>query len=267
VEPLGSSGNDLVGGTRQPRLHRAELRSLMLEAGRAILLERGLQTQASSLTFKAALDRVAADTGLQFSNASIIGRIWKDQREFRLEVLNSFASIDYRSEIDAVVAAIAPVLADSDLSTEASRSAAIREVCRVGGARHVQALRDSSTFALWIGIWSIAASSDSTTEQRELHEALMDGYEVINSHFEEAFGALMDILMVRVREPLTVRQFADAVGALVEGCSIRDRVTEGMAHIMRPTGPDGQMQEWTTFSIGLVALATEFFEPIPSSGP
>ena len=267
MEPLESDEHDLVEGPRQPRLHRAELQSLLLDAGRTILLERGLQTQASSLTFKAALDRVTADTGLRFSNASIIGRIWKDQRAFRLDVLNSFASIDYRSEIDVVVAAIAPVLADSDLSTEASRSAAIREVCRVGGAQHVEALRDSPTFALWIGIWSIAASSDSSAERRELHEALMVGYEAINSHFEEAFGALMDILMVQVRKPLTVRQFADAVGALVEGCSIRERVTQGMAHIMRPTGPDGQLQEWTTFSIGLVALATEFFEPIPSSGP
>jgi hypothetical protein len=248
-------------------LHRAELRSYLLDAGRSILLERGLQTQASSLTFKAALSRVEADTGLQFSNASIIGRIWKDQREFRLEVLNTFASVDFRSEIDAVVSAIAPVLAESDLSTEASRAAALRELCRVGGARHVQALRDSSTFALWIGIWSIAASSDSSAEQRELHEALMEGYEAINSHFEDAFGALMDILMVQIRKPFTVRQFADAVGALVEGCSLRDRIIDGMANIMRPTGPDGQMQEWTTFSIGLVALATEFFEPVPSSSP
>jgi len=74
----------------------------------------------------------------------------------------------------------------------------------------------------------------------------------------------MDLLMVQVRKPLTVRQFADAVGALVEGCSLRDRVTEGMANIIRATGPDGQMQEWTTFSIGLVALANEFFEPVPS---
>ena len=74
----------------------------------AILFDRGLQTQASSLTFKAALERVAADTGLRFSNASVIGRIWDDQRQFRLDVLKSFASIDFRSEIDAVVAAIAP---------------------------------------------------------------------------------------------------------------------------------------------------------------
>ncbi len=131
----------------------------------------------------------------------------------------------------------------------------------------MQALRDSSTFALWIGIWSIAASSDSSAEQLELHEALVEGYEAINSHFEDAFGVLMDLLKVRVREPLTVRQFADAVGALVEGCSIRDRVTDGMANIMRATGPDGQMQAWTTFSIGLVGLAMEFFEPIPSSRP
>jgi hypothetical protein len=245
-------------------LQRAELRSVLLDAGRAILLERGLQTQASSLTFKAALDRVEADTGLRFSNASVIGRIWKDQREYRLAVLNTIASVDFRSEIDAVVAAISPVLADSDLSTEESRSTAIREVCRVGGARHVEALRDSSTLALWIGIWSIAASSDSSAEQRELHEALKKGYEVINSHFEDAFGYLMGLLMVQVREPLTVRQFADAVGALVEGYSLRVRVTEGSTNIMRATGPDGQMQEWTAFSIGMVALVAEFFEPIPS---
>ncbi len=131
----------------------------------------------------------------------------------------------------------------------------------------MEALRDSSTFALWIGIWSISASSDSSTEQRELHEALMKGYEVINSHFEDAFWGLMDLLRVQVRKPLTVRQFADAVGALVEGYSLRDRVTEGTGNIMRPTGPDGQMQEWTAFSIGMVALVTEFFEPIPSSSP
>jgi hypothetical protein len=254
-----------VGDVRQQRLHRDELRSLLMDAGRAILLDHGLQTQASSLTFKAALDRAAADTGLRFSNASIIGRIWKDQREFRLDVLTSFASIDFRSEIDAVIAAISPVLAESDLSTEASRAIALREVCRVGGARHVEALRDSSTFALWIGIWSIAASSNSPRERLALHEALVDEYEVINGHFEGAFGHLMDLLHVQVRQPLTVRQFADAVGALVEGCSLRNRVTEGMASIMRATGPNGQMQEWTTFSIGLVALANEFFEPIPSS--
>ena len=98
MEPIDFGGDGLEVGARQPRLHRAELRSLLLDAGRAILLERGLQTQASSLTFKAALNRVQADTGLQFSNASIIGRIWKDQRQFRLEVLNTFASVDFRSE-------------------------------------------------------------------------------------------------------------------------------------------------------------------------
>jgi hypothetical protein len=64
VEPLEFSGDGLEGGSRQPRLPRAELRSLLLDAGRAILLERGLQTEASSLTFKAALNRVQADTGL-----------------------------------------------------------------------------------------------------------------------------------------------------------------------------------------------------------
>ena len=249
-----------MGDKHRPRLSRDRLRSLLLDSGRAIVLDHGLQTQASSLTFKAALDRAEADTG---SDSECIDHWPHLERPAGVPAgCSDLLCISrLRSEIDAVVAAISPVLLKSDLSTEESRATALREVCRVGGARHVEALRNSSTFALWIGIWSIAASSDSPTERLELYEALVDEYEAINGHFEDAFEHLMDLLKVQVQKPLTVRQFADAVGALVEGCSLRDRVTEGMTSIMRPTGPNGQMQEWTTFSIGLVALGNKFSSP------
>jgi hypothetical protein len=250
---------------RQPRLQRAELHTLMLGAGRSILLDRGLRTQATSLTFKDALERVSADTGYRFTNASIIGRIWKDQSDYQLEVLTSIASEDFRSEVDVVIDAVSAVLAGVDLSSRSSRAVALREVCRVGGAANVEALRRSAAWSLWIGIWSIAASSGSSTERRQLQSALTRGYEAVNRQSEAAFGDLMGLLAIRARAPLTVRQFSDAVGALAEGCSLRDRVNEDMAGIMRPTGPDGQEQEWTVFAIGLAALADEFFEPVEDS--
>jgi hypothetical protein len=251
---------------RRPRVARAELRNLMLDAGRSILLEQGLRIRTSSLTFKDARERVEADTGIRFTNASFIGRLWADQEEYRQDVLMSIASDDFRSEIDPVALAVVDVLGRSDLSTEAGRTMAMREICRVGGAVHVDALRRSNGWSLWIGIWSIAASSDDPVERARLQDALRDGYAVLNQGFEDAFGGLMLLLGLRVREPLTVRQFSNAVGALVEGCSLRELIQGEMEGILRPTGPDGKDQEWTVFAIGLAALAQEFFEPVPMPG-
>jgi hypothetical protein len=40
-----------------------------------------------------------------------------------------------------------------------------------------------------------------------------------------------------------------------------------MNGIMRPTGPDGEEQEWTLFGLALEALAYEFFELDPDWVP
>jgi hypothetical protein len=67
---------------------------------------------------------------------------------------------------------------------------------------------------------------------------------------------------------LTVRQFTIAVAALAEGCVLRDRVdSKHMSGIMRPTGPSGQMQEWTLFGLALEALSGAFFELDPEWSP
>jgi len=36
---------------------------------------------------------------------------------------------------------------------------------------------------------------------------------------------------------------------------------------MRPTGPNGEPQEWNLFSIGLEGLVWQFIEPIPRWRP
>ena len=91
----------------------------------------------------------------------------------------------------------------------------------------------------------------------------MQSYDAINQDGEEAFGSLMTLFGYRIKEPLTVPQFLNAVGALSEGCSLRDRVDNEMLGIVRPTGPHGEDQQWTIFGIGLHALVLEFFELDP----
>lgn len=37
--------------------------------------------------------------------------------------------------------------------------------------------------------------------------------------------------------------------------------------VTRPTGPDGQEQEWSLFAVGLEGLIQQFFEPDPALSP
>jgi hypothetical protein len=79
----------------------------------------------------------------------------------------------------------------------------------------------------------------------------------------ELYGALIDVLGLRVRAPLSLRQFTVSVGALVEGCALRQGADKDVGTILRPTGPDGSLQEWTLFGVGLEALALQYLEIDP----
>jgi hypothetical protein len=249
---------------RRPRHSREELRALLLTAGRSILLDEGLGTGADALTFKGAFDRVQAETGVKLTNASVIGRVWGNLDDYQTDVLVELASDTSRSNVPEVAELVAEVLATSDLSTSAARSAALSEVCRAVGEALSDALRHSSSWSVWINLWATAVSSDLPDRHQRVLSKLMEGYDIINQQGEEAFSGLMTIFGYRPKEPLTVPQFFSAVGALAEGCSLRDRVDTQMVGIMRPTGPHGADQPWTIFAIGLLALVKEFFEPDPT---
>ncbi len=237
---------------------------MLLAAGRSILLEEGLGTVADALNFKRAFDRVEAETGIRLSNASVIGRVWENQADYQTDVLVELASDTNRSNVSEVAELVAAVLAESDLSTAATRAATLSEVCRIVGEALGDALRRSASWSVWMNLWVMAASSDLPDRHHRVLETLMRSYETINEQGHAAFGGLMAILGYRPKEPLTVPQFLNAAGALAEGCSLRDRVDTKMLGIIRPTGPRGEDQTWTIYGIGLHALVQEFFEPDPN---
>ena len=249
---------------RRPRQSRADLRALLLAAGRSILLEEGLGTVADALNFKRAFDRIESDTGIRLSNASVIGRVWDSLADYQTDVLVELASSTNRSNVPEIAELVAGVLAESDLSTATARSEALSELCRVVGEALGDALRGSASWSVWINVWTMATSSDLPDRHERVLSALMQSYDAINEQGVEAFGGLMALFGYRIKEPLTIPQFLNAVGALSEGCSLRDRVDTKMLGIARPTGARGEDQTWTIFGIGLHALVMEFFEPDPS---
>lgn len=107
--------------SNRPRIRRDETRSMFIEAGRAILREEGLGTGGEKLTLKRVSDRVEAQFGVRFTNASIIGRIWQNQSEYQTDVLATVAADDSNAEVQESLDRMAPFIGSMDTSTEEAR--------------------------------------------------------------------------------------------------------------------------------------------------
>ncbi len=253
---------------RRPRRTKADLRSLLLDAAQTILREEGLGVGTDGLTFKRVFARVERDTGLRLTNASVIRRVWANQAEYQTDVLlDTLRADDNTKEFESTFGKVVPLLAELDLSTPEKRWEGLREVCRVGGAANVQAIRSSDTWSLWIGIWALATAGEINEHKRRIQSALLEGYESIAGTYLQTYAALTEFLGLRLREGLTMRQLTVSVGALAEGCALRNRVDSAMDGIMLPTGPEGAPQEWTLFGLGLEALTMRYLEIDPDWEP
>jgi hypothetical protein len=257
---------------RQPKQSRQALRSLLLQTGRTLLIEEGLGIGVETLTFKKVFERVEADTGLRLSNASVIRRVWENQADYQADVLATIAGEDALGEFDETLRALLPLLERLDVSTPERRARSLREVCRVGGATNSLRLLESPNWSMWMAVWALATADNirgkqQARYQQRIRAALLEGYEGFTTLWEEAYLGLAELVGMRVRAPLTARQLSVAVGALAEGCSLRRRVDPSLEGILRPTGANGEDEEWTLFAIGLEALLLLFFEPDPGWSP
>jgi hypothetical protein len=253
---------------KRPRLSREGLRELLVETGGSILREDGLGTGAETLTFKKVFDRVEEKTGIRYTNASVIRRVWKNLSEFQADVLVAIALKENSDEIDLNVDAVVPVLTNVDFTTPESREEAMRELCRVGGAASLQTFRKSTNWPSWIGMWRLVDSGEPLEDYKEIEAALVSGYDAVNERLEGVYAAMIDFLGFRLSEKLTLRQFAIAADSLGRGCGLRDRIDHSdMEGIERPTGPGGAAQEWTLFAIAFEALVQKFFEIDPDWVP
>jgi hypothetical protein len=249
------------------RQSRDELRQLLLATARDILDEEGIQTVSSNLTFKRVFERVERTTGRTVTNASVIRRIWNNMAEFQADVLVDISHDERRPELDRTLEALTGVLVGTDLTDLASRRQGLRELCRTGGEASTLATSNSILWSMWINVLAVATTAPDPEQQERMISGLLDGYDSLASLWEANFVVLFGYLGFRIREPMTMRQFTDAALAWSEGQSIRQRVSGSVSRLSLPTGPDGDMQEWTLFGVGIEALVQQFFEPDPSFAP
>ena len=111
---------------------------------------------------------------------------------------------------------------------------------------------------------AITAVGSPPERRRRVDEALQAPYSDVTEQMEGIYTALLGLLGYRLLPGVTTRQFTIAAAALAEGCVFRDQVDSAqMNGICRPTGHDGEDQEWTLLGIAFDALTKQFYELDP----
>ena len=248
--------------TRKRQTSR-ELRQQMLDAGRSILQEEGLETTSGNLTFKRVFERVAQDTGRQLTNASIIRRIWENQADYQADVLVEIAHDEQRPEIEATLLAFKEVLEAVDRSSPEGRLQGMSELCRLVTDASRQVIIEGTSWQLWISVVTIATGSSNEEQQQRMCAALAEGYRTTTQFWESIFQGLLTFLGLRPRAPLTVTQFTKILMAQSEGSTIRQRVDGESETVDLPNGPGDKVRTWTLYGVAIEAIARRFFELDP----
>ena len=182
---------------RQPKLTREELRLLLLDTGRTLLIEEGLGTGVDTLTFKRVFERVEADTGRRISNASVIRRVWENLADYQADVLVTIAGQDGLGEFDETFTALEPVFASlRPLVRRGARPLPAGGLSGWAAPANILALLESPHWSLWIAVWALATAENLRPDgqrfdhQLRIRQALLEGYEGTTRLWEDAYGSL-----------------------------------------------------------------------------
>ncbi len=240
---------------------------MFLQAALEILREEGLTTGSTNITFKRVRDQVKVRTGIQVTNASLIKRVWENQAEFQADVLAAVADDQSRPELGLIFDALGQLLGEADRSSPESRARLVRQVCRVGGQANAVTTAESPNYPLWMHVVATAITTADAEQRERILLPLREGYTSFTTMWEETFTALAAFLGLRIRAGSDISEFVMVLVALDQGFALRHRINGTIEYVTRPTGPNGEDEDWTLFALGLEGLVHQFFEIDPDWQP
>lgn len=253
-------------GVRAPtrvRRSREELREIVLEAGRDVLLSEGLGTGAEHLSFKRVLSHVAATRGIRVTNASVIGRIWENQEEFQLDVINSVANIQGDEEAAATYEVLAEALGRVDVSTPELRRASLAELIRVACEQYMAAASTSAA-TIQMALVTYVAASQTTSADNPLIASFRATNSRLTARYQELYGLGLQACGWRIRPAHSMHDVAALISAVAEGILLHQLVDPDAFRPTVQVSPlDGAEVEWTAHGVTMNSLVDFYCEPDP----
>jgi len=228
-----------------PRRTADETRTLILEAAIQMLLERGVTAGVQHVRLQEVLRTVGLTTGAAY-------RIWADQDDFHRDLSIAMVGMRFAPPVTSAVIAIQDVLAADGPIEEVVRAAALDQV-RYSSKFHLEPeSRDSHAFITALALRTAAGAwpelrAASAVRHRESIDAFAQFYEQLLEHYGR-----------RMREPLTIVDFTEAMAALGEGFAIRS--AQGLDHPMYDIAEGAEVPggSWTLFGLSILGMIEAF---------
>lgn len=226
-----------------------ETRTLILEAGLQMLLERGATAGVQHIRLQEVLRSVGLTTGAAY-------RIWEDQDDFHRDLAIEMVGLRFAPPVASAQGAIRTALEDGADLEEIARVAALDHVTYASKFHLEPESRDSHAFITALALRTAAGSWP------ELRDASAARHRGSIRAFEGFYAALIERYGRRMRAPFTVTDFTEAMAALGEGFAIR--AAEGLGHPMFDLTEDDEVPSgsWTLFGISILGLVTAFTVPL-----
>lgn len=191
-------------------------------------------------------------TGVRVTYGSVHERIWDNQRDFQLDVIRTAAAELAEKTIIDMEGEAQRVLAAADLGSLEGRRQATIEVVRVLSQHNLESILASPLNRLQRSIeHRYSMLHEDNPERDEVREALLDGYRKSTARFTQTYENLLHALGLRPRRAL----FGDDIDMGVKALTSAGRIAIDGAILLQSvdpstismaTGPNGELQEWTT---------------------
>ncbi|MEM7094740.1 MAG: hypothetical protein AAF567_17175 [Actinomycetota bacterium] len=239
----------------------ADSKAQLIAAGRELLAERGLAPGLSRVTLNDAIER----SGIPRSSAYRLYSGGPGPLEsFRIALLESVSDDHLSREMswDRVEELTTSFEDDLESGDAVRMASALREIIRTGVAATFSNWVDSTGFYV-VASTIIAASSPGADAQADL-DLMRTGVEGLVSRIIPTYRGIANAAGLRLRQPMTWDQFGRIVAAGVDGVAMRNVVDPSLSSIERPTGPNGEMQEWSAAAMLVESLVRSHFEADPN---
>lgn len=246
------------GRGRPPKYSPEELRDRLITSARRALRERGPGCGLDAVTLDEAISEAEVPRGSAY-------QLWQHetltpQVAFRQAVAHDILR-SYNDRGRDVIAVMKKSLDDhSSLldGTLEERRWAFSQVTRTVINQSFEQLTSSREWRVYNALR--AAMLGKAPRLPFAIDAIERGERQLVDSVAEVTKTVADTHGFRLRAPFTMEDFVEAVLMMTEGAGTRLQSSEQGRTISRPTGPDGEMQEWTLVAVGVEALIEAFFE-------
>lgn len=223
-----------------------ETRALLLRVGMQMLLERGVSAGVQHIRLQDVLRRAGLTTGAAY-------RLWADQTDYQRDLAVSMMRLRLSGPADYARVAVEDLI---------SAGASGDDVIRAAADAHVRTASldtDDPTDAVDAQSFLIALALRTTAHTwPELKDASRERHRESIAAFAEFYEYLMASYGLRMKAPLTIEDFTEAMAAMGEGFAVR--ALEGIDHPVYEADSADEIPEgrWTLFALGVRALVNEF---------